>query len=249
MKGSARGQHFWGKSLVVVAGLSSFLGLLIGCGGEGGETSTGDPTVVPACLPEREKAIGPVEKVSAGEVTVLADASGVKTLFIDATAGGLMEQANFPWTYINLGTASRVDITDTEADTSAGWDLAFKRPIIRTNSGAGAVGNGGAAFLKEATFDAVTKESAQSADIKIESWFDDKCVLQVDEGGYTRTTFDGWYDYGGQQTHAVTPHPGVFVVTGGDGQAYKVELESYYANPDGTDGMVSARFLLKFSPL
>lgn len=239
--------------------LVSILGCLSVACGDGGDATSGTApgtggeggaAVGPACPAEREKTIGPVDKVSDGAVTVLSDMNGVKTLYIDASAGGVMEQANFPWIYVNLATASRVDITDAQADTSLDWDLALKRPVIRTNSGLGSKGDGGAAFLKEMMFDAVTKESAGGAPILVEDWFDDACMALIDAGGYTRTTFDGWYDYAGQATHGVTPHPGVFIVRGAKGALYKIELINYYANPDGTtDGMVSARFLLRYASL
>jgi len=249
----ARGRLLRWSSVVLVSGLSSFAAACSdGGGGEatgsGGSGGAGGAAVGPACPAEREKEIGPVDKVSTGEVTVLSDMGGVKTLYVDASAGGVMEAALNPWLYVNLAMAVRVDITDKQADSSTDWDLALKRPEIWTNSGLGAVGGGGAAFLKEVKFDAVTKESAPAA-IPVEDWFNDSCEIQVDEGGYMRTTFDGWYDYGGQDTHAVTPHPGVFVVRGAKGALYKLELENFYSNPDGTDGMAGGRFKLRYSPL
>lgn len=227
------------------------------CGGDddaqastsGGAGGAGGQVIGPECLDERQAVIGPVDKVSVGDVTILSEAAGVKTMFIDASAGGINEQPNNPWVYLNLGTASRVDITDVAADTSLEWDLAWKRPEIRTNSGPGAAGQGGAAFLRDVAFDTVTKEIAASAALRVEDWFDDSCKEQLDPGGFTRTTFDAWYDYGGEASHLVTPHPGTFVVRGAKGSLYKLELQSYYSNPDGTDGLVSARYLLRLAAL
>lgn len=240
-------------ALFLGVGLSS---LSAACGGDGDATGgaasasgSGGQQIGPACPEEREAVIAPVDKVSEGAVTVLSDMDGIKTLYIDASAGGIMEAPSNPWVYIDLAKAARADITDISADTSLQWDLAMKRPVIRTNSGLGAAGDGGAAFLKEAMFEAVTKESAEGATILVEDWFDDACMVQLDPGGFTRTTFDAWYDYGGQGTHAVVPHPGVFVVRGAKGALYKLELLSYYANPDGSDGMVSGRFLLRYAAL
>jgi hypothetical protein len=216
-----------------------------GAGGAGGEASFGPP-----CPDERADAIGAVDKVSEGEVTVLSDEGGTKTLYVDASAGGTVEQTNNPWVYLNLGSASRVDITDVQADTSMEWDLAMKRPVIRTNSGHGGPGGGGALFLKEMAFEAVTKESAGAPSaIPVEDWFDESCMVMKDPGGFTRTTFDAWYDYGGEQTHAVEPHPGVFIVRGAKGGLFKLELQSYYSNPDGSDGMAGGRFKLRFAAL
>jgi hypothetical protein len=194
--------------------------------------------------------LGPVDAASMGDVTVLSDDAGVKTLYIDASAGGPMEQENNPWIYVSFAKAARVDLTDPAADASTEWDLALKRPVLRTNSGDGGPGEGGLAFLKEKTFDEVTDADAREASLSVEQWFDVMCVAKKDAGGYLATTFDGWYDYGGQETHAVTPHPGVFILRAGEGGAlYKLEILTYYANPDGTDGMAGGRFLVRYKAI
>lgn len=234
---------------------SIFIGLSAGCGDGGGEGESGGGggaggAPVNSCPAERAEVLGPVDAASTGEVTVLSDEGGVKTLYIDASAGGPMEQENNPWIYVNFASASRVDVTDPGADASTAWDLALKRPVLRTNSGDGGPGEGGLAFLKEEAFDAVTDEEAKSSSLAIERWFDAMCVAKKDPGGYLATTFDGWYDYGGQTTHAVTPHPGVFILRSGDGGAlYKLEILTYYANPDGTEGMAGGRFLIRYKAI
>lgn len=235
------------RSRVARAALAALAALAVaGCGDDQETNGLAETSV--ACLAERLKAINPIDKVSEGEVLVVSEEDGVKTLYIDATAGGSMAQAENPWIYVSLASATRVDLKDAEADADLSWDLAMKRPVIRTNSGDGSAGKGGAVFLKEKTFEQAMEE-AGGASLSVESWFAEGCVLKKDAGGYIATTFDGWYDYGGEATHAVSPHPGVFVVRGGQGALYAVELLSYYANPDGTDGMVSGRFLLRYAPV
>lgn len=227
------------------------IALYAGCGGEGGDADgTGGTGGTADCEDERILEIAPVDKVSTGEVLIVSEAAPVKTIFIDATAGGIPQQASNPWIYIHLGTAKRVDISDMGAESSMEWDLALKRAVIRTNGGDGGPGNGGAAFLKDKTFDTVGDADAKAATILEEHWFDNKCVAKKDPGGYLATTFDGWYDYGGQTTHAVTPHPGTFVVRGAGGNSlYRIEIKSYYANPDGTEGMSGARYLIQYAPV
>lgn len=221
-----------------------------GCSGGGAEETSTGGAVMADCSEERITEIGPVDKVSTGEVLIVMETPPIKTLFIDATAGGIPKQAENPWIYVNLGSAKRVDITDMAAETSVEWDLALKRAVIRTNSGDGGPGEGGAIFLKDKPFDTVSDTDAKAAMVLTEQWFDAKCVAKKDPGGYLATTFDGWYDYGGQTTHAVTPHPGTFVVRGADGQSlYRIEIKSYYANPDGTDGMAGASYLIQYAPV
>lgn len=48
----------------------------------------------------------------------------------------------------------------------------------------------------------------------------------------------------------VSPKDGVYVVRGADGaNLYKIEIVDYYANPDGTPGAVSGRYVLRVAPL
>ncbi len=37
-------------------------------------------------------------------------------------------------------------------------------------------------------------------------------------------------------THALTPAAGTWLVRGGTGKLYKLAIQTYYANPDGTVG-------------
>lgn len=253
-RGAGRGQR--PINSVILMAISA--ALTAGCGDEAGDTGTsagaagaGGAGGAPlSCDTSRAEEIEAVEIVSKGEVIVLSEMDGVKTLYIDASAGGPAAIDENPWIYVNLGAASRVDVNDVEADASDAWDLALERPVIRTNSGDGGPGKGGAAFLKEKAFDDVTDAAAAAASIVPEQWFDAMCVAKKDPGKYLATTFDGWYDYGGEQTHLVTPHPGTFIIRSGKGDAlYKLELKSYYANPDGTEGMAGGRFLVRVAPV
>lgn len=186
--------------------------------------------------------------VSAGEVTVLSTAGTAKTLFVNASAGGTMAAAQNPWIYVDLKEGKRVDVTDPGSFTSTAWDLGIKRPLLRTNSGDGGPGQGGAVFLEGKTFDAVTAADAASATIATEQWFDAQCNLTTDPTGAIATTFAGWYDYD-QATNKLTPHAGVFIVRGADGSLYKLAIDDYYANPDGTSGMAGGRYKIQVGPL
>ncbi len=198
----------------------------------------------PSCAAARDAAIGPIAKVSTGDVAVLEEADGVRRIYVDASAGGTAASKTNPWLYLDLADAKRVEIDDPAAFGSAGWDLAIKRPILRANGGDSGAGVGGAAFLKDQAFDAVTDAAAKAATIATEDWFDATCTLSTDATGAVKTAFDGWYEYDGA-TMKLTPAAGTWVVKGGDGALYKLAIESYYANPDGTPGATSGRYVLK----
>jgi hypothetical protein len=200
------------------------------------------------CSAARDQALGPIDTASVGDVKVLSTSGSAQTLYIDASAGGFMEQKKNPWVYLSLKTGAKVAVSDVASFTSTEWDLAIKRPLLRTNSGDGGLGQGGAAFLDGKAFADVTAADAASAGLKPEVWFDAECNLNMDPTGAIVTTFDGWYDYDAS-TNGLTPHPGTFIVRGGDGGLYKVGILNYYTNPDGTTGLASARYKIEIGPL
>lgn len=205
----------------------------------GATTSTG---AGPTCTQAREDALGPIDQVSEADVAVLDDAGGVVTLFIDASAGGISEQANNPWIYVDLAARARADVTDVTADADASWDLALKRPVLRSNSGDGGYAGAGGSVRLDEPFDAVTSADAAAA-FETEAWFDADCNLLTDVTGAIATTFDGWYDY---KNTVVTPGAGTWLVRGGDGTSvFKLEVLDYYANPDGSHGQAGGRYLVR----
>jgi HmuY protein len=234
-----------------------------GSGGAGGEgtsaststatgtstsTSTGTGGAPPMCTAARDQALGPIDTVSTGDVTVLSTAGATRKIYVDASAGGTMNAAQNPWIYLSLKTGTKVAVSDPGSFTSKDWDLALKRPLLRTNDGDGGPGKGGAVLLDGKLFDAVTAADAANAALVTEAWFDEACNLKADPTGAITTTFNGWYDYD-QATNKLSPHPGTFIVRGGDGALYKVAILNYYANPDGTTGMAGGRYVLQIGPL
>ena len=218
---------------------------------DGGDDATSDAPVDTGgsvCTSARDTALGPIDKVSTGAVTTLDDTAGVKTMFVDASAGGVDAAKNNPWVYLDLAAATRADLTDKASYTSSAWDLAIKRPILHTNSGDAGPGGGGAVMMTKA-FDAVTLADATAATLRTEQWFDADCVLQTDAIGSVKTSFDGWYAYDAATTK-VTPKPGtVWIVRGAKGDFYKLEILSYYSNPDGTEGTAGGKFKLRYAAL
>lgn len=197
------------------------------------------------CTSARDTAVGPVDKVSSGAVTVLSDTGGVKTLYIDASAGGVNGGKTNPWIYVKLATPARADLTDRQSFTSADWDLAFKRASIHTNSGDAGPGGGGARLTTKA-FDTVT--IADAINVKPETWFDAECTLATDPIGGIKTTFDGWYDYD-SATMKVTPRPGTVIVRAANGDLFKLEITDYYGTPTGGTGTAGGNYLVKLAAL
>lgn len=199
-----------------------------------------------SCTAALDQMLKPIKMVSTGAVTLISDMNGVKTIYVDATAGGISVQDSFPRVYVRLDTGARVDVDDVAARTSPDWDLAFKRPIIFTNGGVVATGQGGAGVVQKA-FDSVT-----SADIPgtfpREAMVDMDCNPQTDPTGAPKTTFSDWYGY---NMMMVAPKPNwTYVVKGGSGKVYKVGILSYYGTPQGgLTGGNSAQYIIKAAAL
>jgi hypothetical protein len=179
---------------------------------------------------------------------VLSTVGTTRTLYVDASAGGTAMADQNPWIYLSLATGTKVAVTDPGSFTSKAWDLALKRPLIRTNDGDSGPGAGGAVLLDGKAFAAVTAADAAAATIATETWFDASCNLNTDQTGSIATTFSGWYAYD-QATNKLAPHPGTFVVRGAAGELYKVAILGYYTNPDGTAGMAGGRYEIEVGPL
>lgn len=229
--------------------------------GDDGATATPDagPTTTPdagdggqsalreqRCIAAGAQLLKPIDKVSTGAVTILStDASGARTVFVDASAGGTMAAGTNPRVYLNLETATRVDITDVTAWDSKAWDLALKRYIPFTNSGDGGSGDGGAFFIADKAFDAVTAADIVPASLVAESFFEDNCDAKTDEIGGMSTSFDDWYYY---EATKLTPNPGTWIVKGATGKHYKLAILDYYTRPASTD-QVSGSITLKLEAL
>ena len=210
--------------------------------GDGGQTVLREQR----CTAAGAQLLKPIDKISTGAVTILAtEADGSRKVFVDASAGGAMVASTNPRVYLNLETLTRVDVTDLSAWASKGWDLALKRYIPFTNSGDGGSADGGAYFIADKDFAAVTAADIVPASFAPESFFEDDCTPKTDEIGGLLTSFDGWYYY---ESTVLTPEPGTWIVTGATGKHYKLAILDYYTRPGSSD-QVSGSLTLQVKAL
>jgi hypothetical protein len=208
-----------------------------------GEASSG----ASSCTTARDQLLVPIDKTSTGIVSVVGESNGVKTLYVDASAGGINNAIKNPRIYVDLGAGTKVDVTDKTAAMSTAWDLALKRDKIFTNSGDAGAGKGGAAQIAK-TFSSVDAASANAEPLIIEKFFDADCNPQLDQTQTVSTTFDDWYDYD-QVTHIPSPKDVTYVVRGGTGKKYKVGIKAYDGTPDGGMGTTNGYFILQVTTL
>lgn len=208
--------------------------------------SEAEPVIPSACSGALRQALGLVDEVSSATVATISSGAEL-VLFVDASAGGLGGQDDFPWVYISLATGAAAALSDLEALKSNAWDLAFKRFVIRTNSGDSGPGQGGALRVG-LPWDSVDSSTQGDRMLSTESWFDQDCNLTTDDQGDLVTTFTGWSEYD-QATHVLAPADVVYLTQGGDGTRYKVAILDYYANPDGSSGRTAGRYKLRVAAL
>ncbi len=214
--------------------------------GETPETATPVDSGPVSCTGVEAALVNRQNSVSTGAVYVTSDVDGVKTIYVDATAGGQQAAPTTPRVYVKLDTGTRDDITDVAAVTDTSWDLSLKRAVLYTNGGHGGSGQGGALFLAGVEFDGVTAANATGKTFPVEVFYDAQCTPNVDQIGSIATTFADWYDY---SNTLLTPKSGTWLVKGGTGKLYKLAILNYYGAADGGTSGSSAQYTLKFKAL
>jgi hypothetical protein len=214
-------------------------------GGLAGGPGTGAES---PCSGALRQELGLVEEVSTAMVSVLSEDASERVVYVDATAGGIDGQDQYPWVYISLATGQAVALNDLDALTSVAWDLALKRFVIRTNSGDSGPGQGGAIKVM-LDWDDVDASTLGTRPVAVEDWFDDECNLTLDTStGDLITTFSGWSEYD-EASHVLAPADAVYLTQGADGTLYKVAILDYYSTPNGTQGTIPGRYQLRTARL
>jgi len=209
--------------------------------------SAGAPAFVNGCSAARAQLLGAIATVSSGTVRVIADTAGVKTLYVDATAGGQNGAVTHPYTFVALSNTTKAAVNDLSSLESVAWDLAFKRTQIYVNGGEGGPGVGASVFLSK-DFADVTSADLSSVDLLSEKFFDDDCNPYVDLTGAAATSFSKWYNYD-DETHLVSPVSGTWLVRGAAGQYFKLRFDSYYGTQSGGTGSAGGAYLLAIAGL
>lgn len=218
-----------------------------GSGGEANESAGAGTTFTDNCSAARAQQLGAIETISTGAVQLLSEQGGIKTLYIDATAGGQNGVTTHPWLFVALSSASKVSVNDVSSLQSLAWDLAFKRALVYSNGGEGGPGVGASAFIDK-DFASVTSADAATAEFASERFFDDDCNPIVDVTGATSTSLSAWYNYD-EATHVLSPVSGTWLVRGATGKLYKLRFKDYYATPSGGMGTAGGAYLLELGAL
>ena len=175
------------------------------------------------------------DKVSTGEVKV-TQKDKIWEATIDASAGGSKNARQNPFVYFDLKLGKKVDISDIKALQDSTWDLAFKRVVIRSNSGDSGPGMRSVAKVEKSTLEQIIPPPKDSAYVT-DKHLDDKCQLLTDPIQTPLTAFNllnpnnpsgsqSWYSYGGPG--GINPVQGdIYFVRRADGEAFKLQIVSW----------------------
>ncbi len=200
-----------------------------GGAGEGGGAveSCTMPTAVP-CEDDVILQMNLQTDVTNGAIVNTPEGAGFHST-IDATAGGAFSADPESYTYARFTDAGleKVDISDQDAIGSMDWDIAFRRYVVRINSGHSGPSCVSAARVPgAATYDDVTSVPAELT-YRTDKYFTDTCDLIPDGTGLDdspATALSSYWTYPG----CVQMSGNVYVVRLATGRQLKLTVTHYY---------------------
>lgn len=183
-------------------------------------------TTVP-CQDESIQSLGLFDTVNAAAITQVSADNGVFVHEVDATGGGMTPTRAYVYARFTADGLEKVSISDEDALTSLDWDVAFRRFIIRVNSGvSGPSCVQAARTAPGTTFDALTAVPA-TLSYRTEAYLTPSCDLVPDGSGLgsPSTALSSFWTYSG----CVHMSGNVYVVRLRDGRAVKLQVLSYYS--------------------
>lgn len=196
-----------------------------------------------------------LKKASTRSITNTTDGQSFASV-VDATAGGFSPNESFLYAKFTETGLERVDVGDQAALDSVAWDIAFRRYVVRLNSGvSGPSCVTGAAFASGVTFEQVIKASS-TLTMQSEAYYDAGCKLVGDNSGLSSpaTVLNSFWKY----EKCVQMTGKIFQIKLADGRFLKVNFTAFYAPEaqatcDSTgnvpQGTVGAKIMLRWAEL
>ncbi len=182
----------------------------------------------PSCTDHTIQALGLQPTVAPGSITNTKEDGGFVSR-IDATAGGFT--ANPPHAYVygrfTRSGLEKVEISDEEALESTEWDIAFRRFIIRINSGNSGPSCVEAAALEEGILFEDVSAPAAEADYEFDEFYTQSCEFIDDGTGLSTspgTALSSYYQYGS----CLMMTKRVYALRLARGENIKLEVLGYY---------------------
>ncbi len=231
------------RSVVRMAPSCALLALLLtaACGSDGKSGSGDDepadagplegaqcqPADVP-CVDEQVAALMLHDTESGGTIREEAAPAGQFFTHIDATAGGLDGTGGYTYARFSPQGLVAVSLSDQEALASSEWDIAFRRYVIRLNSGVSGPSCVKGARTAPATQFAELRSVPAGLAFRAEQYFTaDGCMLVPDTSGIgaPQTVLSSFWSYPG----CVAMTGNVYVIALASGRHVKLQVASYYS--------------------
>lgn len=148
--------------------------------------------------------------------------------FVDATGGGMNASQSYLYAKFTEKGLQKVDITDEEAFESLDWQIAFRRYVIRLNSGVSGPGDVQAGRTAPMTQFATLKEVPDDLELRTEEYFTgDSCEFVSDGSGIgaPATALASFWTY--KMCLQMTKN--VYVIALPKKRHVKLEVLSYYS--------------------
>jgi hypothetical protein len=204
--------------------------------GDGGTPDAGPTTMTPmprctapttpTCQDQSLQRLNLRTVVASGTITEEGSTPGDRT-YVDARGGGVMTPQSYLYVRFGQAALEKVDLHDEQAVTSMDWDLAFRRFIIRLNSGVS--GPSCVVLARTApgtTFDGLTAVPANLSWRTEEYFTGPTCEFVADPSGIggPNVALTSYWTY--QSCVQMTGN--VYVLHLRDGRYVKLEVLSYY---------------------
>ncbi len=205
-------------------------------GGTTDDTGGGveDAPPAPSCVPHdalcQDESIGMLmlqSDASAALITEEGTTAGEFTTHIDATAGGFgAPPQSYVYARFTDDGLEVVRIDDETSLESSDWDIAFRRFVIRLNSGVSGPGCVEAGRTAPGTtFESLTSVPGDVEFFAEEYFTGDSCEFIVDATGMgPQTVLSSYFAY----ASCLSMTDNVYVVALGDGRHVKLQVLSYY---------------------
>jgi hypothetical protein len=197
-------------------------------GGTGGAPAACEATPI-ACSDQAFLDLNYQTEPAPGKIENAADGSGFFTT-VDARAGGAFVSEPHSYVYARFTEAGleKVELSDEASLDSMDWDIAFRRYVIRVNSGdSGPSCTSVARVPGMVNYDDVTSVPA-TLDFNTEDYYTADCTFIEDGSGLEKspaTTLSSYWQYPG----CVQMTKRVFVVELRDRRRLKLTVSGYYS--------------------
>jgi hypothetical protein len=186
----------------------------------------------PDCIDEQIGALDLFRGPSDGAIAEEGTTPGEFQSHVDATGGGLMPSESFVYARFENTGLTKVEIGDESAFESTEWDIAFRRYVVRVNSGVAGpscvvVGRTAPGTM----FDVLTAVPPE-LDFRTEAYVTDTCEIVPDGSGLGApgTALASFWTY----EMCVEMTGNVYVVRLANGRHVKLEVLAYYELPQQT---------------